>query len=63
MTDHTLEEVIRKARKDYYCDACYLLRELVNVTAEAIARDLGCTQPEMESLKKAEANKWRIKKR
>ena len=62
MSDCILESTTRKARKDHLCDACVLLIQLVNNTAEAIAEDLGCSEDELISLKAAEANNWKVKK-
>lgn len=55
MSIEIIEDTNPKARKDYLCDACWSIRESMVYPDDFLGEDL-------EALKRAEANGWKIKK-
>lgn len=58
----TLKQIrIKKARKDHYCNACEWLR-MNGSDSKSLFNEYDFTEEEKESIRKAENNKWKIKK-
>jgi len=61
MSEILKELKIKSVRKDHECNACLWL-DGIGSTAESIINELDLTEDEKYSIRKAEVNRWKVKK-